>query len=376
VTRIAVTSAVRHAGQAQFSGYLRILDLDSGRTLLTEPIPESPWRSVDPNPRGGTRGARGVSVCGERLAVANADTVFVFDAGWQRTAELTHPLTGAVHDVLAEEDGVWLACSNCDLLLKLAWNGAVLDRWCWRDDPGLVAALGFRSVPQFDPGLDYRNPQVLQGGVYNIVHLNGLARSREGLLLSLGRILDPREVSRRTLKARVGRVAARLGVTRSYSARPTPVPASVIPGSTYAVVLLSESKRAEFVLRVPGIAVPNHNLHEDGELLVYGDSNGGRLVSWDRASGAELTAVAIPGEPGFVRGLARLEGGRYLVGSQEPLALHDVDLARSELVRSIELGGEPNESVYGICPVPEHFARLPDAIFAASPVSAGAGGGE
>jgi hypothetical protein len=374
VTRIAVTSAVRHAGQAQFSGYLRVVDVESGQALLAEPVPESPWRSVDPNPRGGTRGARGVSAQGDRLAVANGDTVFVFDPAWRRIAALTHPFAGAVHDVLAEADGLWLTCANADLLLRLGWAGAVMDRWCWREDPALVEALGFRSLPSFDAALDYRDPRVLQGGVHNIGHLNAVARSTDGLLLSFGRVLAPREVGRRALKARVGRFAARLGLTRPYPTRPSAVPASTIPNSSYAVVLLRPDRSAELLLHVAGVPVPNHNLHPDGELLVYGDSNGGRLVAWDTRTRSERSAAGIPGDPSFVRGLARLDDGTYLVGSQNPLAVHLVDLTRGRLTGSLALGGEPNESVYGICVVPEHFAEVPGTVFGAAPAAAAARG--
>ncbi len=375
MTRVAVTSAVRRAGQAQFSGYVRVVDLDDGRTLHAEPIPESPWRRVDPNPRGGTRGARGVSVAGERIAIANADTIFVLDSRWQPLAALTHPLAGAVHDVLADDDGVWVACANSDVVLRLDWDGRVRRRWCWRDDPALVAALGFRSIAPLDATLDYRDPRVLQGGVHNVVHVNGLAPARQGgLLVSFGRVLAPRELRRRRAKARVGRAAARLGVTKPYSARPTAVPASRVPGSSAALLRLAPSGEAELLLRIAGVKVPNHNVAEDGDVLVYGDSNGGRLVAYDLAAGRERVAVTIPGEPSFVRGLARLDAGVYLVGSQAPLAVYAVDLGAGELVATYPIDGEPTESVYAIAALPDSFALPSGSIFAAAPAAAAAGG--
>jgi hypothetical protein len=215
---------------------------------------------------------------------------------------------------------------------------------------------------------------VLQGGVHNIVHLNAVVPSADGLLLSFGRVLAPREVRRRALKARAGRIAARLGLTRPYPTRPSAVPASTVPHSAYGVVLLRPDRSAELLLHVTGVSVPNHNLDENGELLVYGDSNGGRLVAWDTRAQSERSAVRIPGDPSFVRGLARLEDGTYLVGSQSPLAVHAVDLTRGELTGSLTLDGEPNESVYGICPVPEHFVEVPGTVFGAAPAAAGARG--
>ena len=115
MTRVAVTSQVRFAGQTAYSGFFRVVDLDTGETLLTEPVPESSWRASDPNPRGGLRGAKGVSVSGERLAVANSETVFALDSSWRILGAFTQPFLGSIHDLLAEDDAIWVACTNADL---------------------------------------------------------------------------------------------------------------------------------------------------------------------------------------------------------------------------------------------------------------------
>jgi hypothetical protein len=362
MTRIAVTSQVRFAGQAAYSGFLRIVDIDSGETLLTEPVPESRFRSSDPNPRGGLRGAKGISVAGDRLAVANSETVFALDAVWRPLGSFTHPFAGSIHDLLAEEDAIWIACTNADLLLKLDWDGNEIDRWSWRDDPRLVRELGFRSLPRFDPAIDYRDPRALQGGVHNVTHLNGVTRCAEGLLLSFGRVLSPAEVRRRRVRAVPGRLAARVGVQRAAPTTPTPLPTNFMPGSSSAILVLPESggpltgTSARLLLRVEDVVVPNHNVHEAGDLLVYDDSNGSRLVAVERSSGRERSSVPIPGDPAFVRGLARLDDDVYLVGSQAPLAVHAVDVRRSEVVGSFELAGAEHESVYAICVLPSIFA--------------------
>jgi hypothetical protein len=362
VTRVAVTSQVRFSGQAAYSGFFRVVDLEDGRTLLTEPVPESRWRSADPNPRGGLRGAKGISVVDDRLVVGNTDSLFVIDSAWAGVAELTHPFTGSIHDVLAEDDLIWVTCTNADLLLKLAWDGTELDRWSWRADAALVASFGLGGLPTFDPGVDYRNPLELQSGVHNAVHLNAVARVPEGLLLSFGRVLGRAEIRRRRIRAVPGRLAAQLGFQKPFPTKPTALPTTQLPGSSGAIVLLHETgdrlagARAELLLRVEDILVPNHNVVGTESSLVYCDSNGSRLVAVDRTTGAERAAVAIPGDPAFVRGLARLADDVYLVGSQAPLALHAVDLARGEIAASYELDGADNESVYAVCPLPPVFA--------------------
>jgi hypothetical protein len=362
VARVAVTSQVRFTGQAAYSGFFRVVDLDDGRTLLTEPVPESRWRSADPNPRGGLRGAKGISATDDRLVVGNTDSLFVLDLSWNAVAELTHPFTGSIHDVLAEDAAIWVTCTNADLLIELGWDGSELDRWSWRADAGLRAAFGLEGLPPFDPRVDYRNPLELQSGVHNAVHLNGVARVPEGLLLSFGRVLGRAEVRRRRVRAVPGRLAARLGIQKPFPTKPTPLPTTLMPGSSSAIVLLRQAggrladASAELLLRVEDILVPNHNVLEADGRLVYNDSNGSRLVAVERATGEELAAVSIPGDPAFVRGLARLTDDLYLVGSQAPLALHAVDLARAEIAATYELDCAENESVYAVCPLPPVFA--------------------
>jgi hypothetical protein len=363
VTLVGLTSQVRHSGTWDYSGFFRIVDLDGGRTVLTEPVPDSPWRRVDPNPRGGLRGAKGLSATDERLVVTNTDTLFVFDPSWTKTAELSHPLMGSVHDVLAEDDAIWVTCTHADLLLKVDWDGNPLDRWCWRSDPALVSAFGFHRMRQFDAGKDYRDPFQLQGGVYNIVQLSSVVRCSEGLLLTFGRILTPKELRLRQLRAAIGRVTAKAKIQK-----PAPEP-PWRPQSSSAVVLLRgvdgplADAKAELLLHVEDTYAPNHNALEHGDLVVWGDSNGSRLVGTDRATGKEEIVVAIPGDPPFVRGLGRLDDGTFLVGSQKPLAIHVVDLAAARVVESFPLEAQSNESAHAIAVLPATFGDPGESIF-------------
>ena len=152
VPRVVVTSSIRWAWVSEVSAFLRVLDLEQERVTFVAPVPESDWRADDPNPRGGQRGARGVSVHGDRLVLANAERLFVFDSSWRLVGNFTHLLTADVHEVLAEERGIWVTAAGCDLLLQLDWEGELQDWWSFRADRRLVKALGFRgSLPRLDP---------------------------------------------------------------------------------------------------------------------------------------------------------------------------------------------------------------------------------
>ena len=361
---LAFTSVVRHAAVGERSGKVGVIDLESRRVVSHAWVPESEHRAHDPNPRGGVRGARGLAARDGRLVVANSDRLLVFDDRWKLVAELTHPWLGGIHDIDLDPDGIWVACANADLVVKVGWGGEVLDSWSWRSDRRLVEALGFRRVPAFRPDLDYRDPRTLQGGAHNVVHLNGVARAKGAMLLSFGRVLPARELARRRLKAVAGRAAARLGAVRRERASSARVPVSAIEGSAFAVVELPDdrSSAASLLLLERPVAVPNHNVLRRGRDLVYNDSNSDRVVVWDVEARRARLAVAVPGDPAFARGLARLDDDRYVVGSQRPAAVHVVDLEAGRLIETIEVGEDPREAVYGICVVPESFGPPPPAL--------------
>jgi hypothetical protein len=329
--RVVVTSSIRWAWHSEVSAFFRVLDLERGEVTFTAPVPESEWRAVDPNPRGGQRGARGVSATRDRLVIANAERLFVFGTSWRLLAQLTRRLTADIHEVMADDDGVWVTAAGSDLLLRLSWDGELADWWSFRADKRFLKELGFRRRPsRLDPDLDHRDPDIRRKvAPWDTGHLNAVVASGDDLLISFGRI--------QTLETRP-RTSAIVRVARRGPRRPS------------------------IVFRTDAPDVPNHNVAEDGDLLVYNDSNRNCLVAWDRGRTEERAAVPIPGDPPFARGLLRIGPSLWLVGSQQPAAVHAVDLERRAVVATYELGGVENETVFGIEALPETFAdpRAPE----------------
>src|SRR5262249_33613569 len=196
---------------------------------------------------------------------------------------------------------VGVTAAGTDLMLRLDWEGELVDWWSFRADKRLLKELGFRRrPPRLDPDLDHRDPNIRQKvAPFDIGHLNDVVPSGDDLLVSFGRIQTLEEQPRTSAIVRVQRHGPR---------------------------------RPSIELRADAPDVPNHNVAEDGDLLVYNDSNRNCFVAWDRRTGAEAAAVPIPGDPPFARGLLRIAPGRWLVGSQQPAALHTVDLGRREVV--------------------------------------------
>jgi hypothetical protein len=340
VTRVAVSTIGRGVAVNRASGYLRILDLELGVVSFTVPVPESRWRAQDPNPRGGVRGARGMAVHDGRFVLAGYEDLLVMDASWAVVDRFVDPVLAGIHDIVADERGIWATCSRGDVFALIGWNGTLDDWWTFRADSALAEALDLRTVLPFDPSIDHRDPRGLLVR-WSTVTLNGAGTSERGMLLSLGRVVD-RGFRRRFLRRRLPPPPS-FAVVELPRGRPA--------RETAATLLLHRTDHA--------VDSPNHNPEEDGDLVVYNDSNRNVLVGWDRHEGREVHAVPIPGDPPFARGLLRLDDGLWLVGSQRPLAVHAVDLERGRVVASHQLDGGEFECVYAICPIPDDFDDPP-----------------
>ncbi len=365
--RLIVTSIIRYAGQEHASGFVRLLDIENKRVLMKSSVPECVFRSKDLNPRGGLRGVRGVSVHEDRLVIANTERLLIYDSKWMLTEEITHPLMSGIHDILAEEDGIWVTCTMNDLLLKVDWTGKIIADWEWRYDNNLIAEFGLRNLPGINRDLDYRNPETHRDGLFNTVHLNSVNRDPEGILLSFGRILSRIEYRKAKTGRILGKIAKSLGIKRRRNVGTkqrikASIPDCKIEGSSSAIVLLREDNRTEILKRIKDISIPNHNVIKVENSLIYNDSNNSNVVVTELNRRGYDRKVKIPGKPGFVRGLAQLDKHTFFVGNQKPAAVYEVDLNTSQVLSTCPLDGEPNESVYGICIIPAEFNDPPTSL--------------
>jgi hypothetical protein len=241
--------------------------------------------------------------------------------------------------VLADERGIWVTCTRGDSLALFDWQGELADAWSLGTDKQLAKTLGLHLVRRFDPDADYRDPRIdLQG--FATLGLNGIGRAASGgVLLALGRIAD---------RIRHGRLP--------FSGRkPMAPPAFAIVEVPPGAPLRNVRGTIRLHRRDHPVDAPNHNAEEDGNVLLYNDSNRNALVVWDHVEEREVHAVGIPGAPPFARGLHKIGPDLWLVGSQKPLAIHAVDVTEGRIVRTYDLGGDPEETVYAICELPDRF---------------------
>jgi hypothetical protein len=363
--RFVVTTVVRGAPVGSVSGRIYVVDAERRRTLMAAPVFETPWAWAGSNFRGGHRGGRGITTAGDRLAIANADEIHVFDRAWERTAVLSDPSIGDIHELAADDDGVWVCATRADRLVRLGWDGAVLDRWSWRDDPALVRRFGYRTVAPIDDALDHRVMRDVNPVATDLSHVNGVTRNEAGLLVGFGRVRIPSPTRAQRAAALAGAAAhaalagrpltRRLRAERIRRWGADPQPGAIRRGM---ILELTPGRPAEVLVDRSLAGWPNHNQLEHGRELVLCDTSRGCVVAVDRDTGAERT-VAVPQAESFLRGLAWLGDDRFLVGTRRPAALHVVDFAGGHAELALRLSGEWHESVHDVEPLPDAWDDPP-----------------
>jgi hypothetical protein len=366
--RYVVTTVIRGAPAGAATGMVYVVDADRSRTLMASPVFETPWAWAGSNPRGGHRGGRGIASADGRLAIANADEIHVFDRSWQRTAVLSDRAVGDIHELAAAPGGVWACSTRADAVVRLSWDGAVLERWSWRQDPSLVRRFGYRAVAPVDDGIDYRVMRDVDLEAADLSHVNGVTVEHDSLLVGLGRVRLPSPSPAERAAALVGGVAhaaivgrpltrrLRAGRVQRFGADPQP--------GTHRrglIVRLAPGRAAEILVDRPLVRWPNHNQLVHGSELVLCDTAAGRVVAIDRDTGAERCAQ-IPQRSCFLRGLAWLGDDRFLAGTRRPAALHVVDLAAGRTEVALRLSDEWYESVHDIEPLPDAWDDPPAAL--------------
>jgi hypothetical protein len=355
---LLVTTVVRHAGQKEVSGLVSVLDRESGVLIARTTMRESAYRDRESNPRGGVRGARGAAVWGDRLALANNDGLILLDHRWKVVGEISHRLIGGIHDIAADANGIWVTSTAADLLVRVDWSGNVQRVWDWRRERTLMHRLGHYWLPRGPGEIDHRDPAATRDRVSNVAHINAVAPLSDGsALVSLGRVLPLATYVRRRARGLRNQLMTILGREIKREPMDTTRKQGVhapLAGCRAAIVRITETT-VELVLERSPTTVPNHNIVRVDDWLVFNDTNNHRLTAISLTTQKEIRSIAIPGGPPFARGLAHLEGKRFLVGSQLPATVYEVDLEREKIMRSYAVNSMDNESVYSIVVMPPDF---------------------
>lgn len=154
--RVYFSTVIRSAPPMK-GGELVAVDWDRKEVLARVPIAPTDPDVDDPNPRGNTRGGRGIELLGDEVVCQSFHSVHVFDRALTPLRKFSHPLMVSLHESVALGDGtIWTSSTAIDAALKFDLASGVLQDARWpREMPGIAGALGLSPL-EIDKEADNR----------------------------------------------------------------------------------------------------------------------------------------------------------------------------------------------------------------------------
>jgi hypothetical protein len=165
--RIVFTTVVRHAPVAA-GGWARVAEWPSGRLLAERPVAPTDPPVVDPNPRGNSRGGRGVVVAGDAIVIANYHTLEVCDRELRVVGTFSQGNFAGIHEIMRRGERLYVASTAinaaAEVPLASVLGTAAADakpaagaRFWWpTEEPAVCERLGVPSTSYPDKQADNR----------------------------------------------------------------------------------------------------------------------------------------------------------------------------------------------------------------------------
>jgi len=111
----------------------------------------------DPNPRGNSRGGRGITFVGDQVMCASWHSLIFYDKQLNEKRRITHNNLVDLHEVSLEDDGtIYVSITGLDAAFQIDLvTGDILKEYHARDDVRIQRALGVEPL-EFDRNADNR----------------------------------------------------------------------------------------------------------------------------------------------------------------------------------------------------------------------------
>lgn len=155
-------------------GELVCLDWETKRVVARVAVfPTDPSLDHDPNPRGNTRGCRGICVTGNQVVAANYHTLNIFDLDLRHQRSISHGTMAGVHEIgQVENHCMWVASTAIDAALKFDLrSGELLNEFWPREMPEFQRLFDLDPM-DIDKAADNRASFLGESHVHNPSHLH------------------------------------------------------------------------------------------------------------------------------------------------------------------------------------------------------------
>jgi len=315
--KVFATTVIRGDANPELTGYLYALEWRSNSVRQSIPIPID---SLNPfwNSRGGNRGGRGIVMCNGVLFVATATSILKYDSDLNLVGTLDHPLLAGLHEMFVDGEGIWVTSTIHDLVMKISFNGEGLDTWWGSESKYLQSEFGY-SGRTLNLEMAFGKENFVQGYEHYCqderLHVNSVWVHDEQVYI--------------------------LACRKNALIKIKPMDEQII-------------------VRDNSLMHPHNGIvTEKGDVLINNTMKQ-TLNVYELSSGKLLREIPtnIFGESiseqfakaGWQRGLAHLEGSKYLVGTS-PAAIFEVDIESGEIGQILRIDSDVRHCIHGLAVV-------------------------
>jgi hypothetical protein len=153
---IVYFDTVRRKRPVREGGELVKLDWPAKRVLKAVPVyPSDPDIAVDPNPRGNSRGGKGIINDDDEIFVGTYHSILVFDPGLNLKRRITNNLFVNIHEMCFAGEHIWVSSTTIDCAIKVTRDGKTVKTWWPRENPLLQKKFGLTPM-DLDKSADNR----------------------------------------------------------------------------------------------------------------------------------------------------------------------------------------------------------------------------
>ncbi|MCF6148439.1 MAG: hypothetical protein E3K37_07245 [Candidatus Kuenenia sp.] len=142
----------------------------------------------DANPRGNSRGGRGIVKMNDTIYVATYHSLLLFDQMLNPKGKISNNLFVGLHEIFLNDDVIWLTSTAIDCVIGIDTQGNCIDSWWAREDTNLQKHFSLTPL-KIDKTIDNRMLwlKVLPARQPDHTHLNAVAIHKEQLYVLLNR---------------------------------------------------------------------------------------------------------------------------------------------------------------------------------------------
>jgi len=183
---IVYFSTVNRGAPIDAGGELIKLDWKNKKIIKKIAIfPSDPQIQEDPNPRGNTRGGRGILFSDGNLVVATYHSLHIYDQDLNFKRKISHPLFVGLHEICKKENLICVSATAIDGVICVDTDGILQESWWPRENDFLQRHLDIGPL-SIDKSVD--NRLLFLNGTHlaskSHLHLNAVAQN-DGKLFAL-----------------------------------------------------------------------------------------------------------------------------------------------------------------------------------------------